>query len=188
MGIDLAAIPTNPTGLALLKSKKVKTSLVLTNRELIRSITKYKPTLLAIDAPLSLPKKGSYRKADIEMIKRGYRVFAPDFPSMKVLTLRAIRLADTLTKKGFNIIEVHPTSTRKALEMPLKKWKEIEEIFNKIGLKREPKEHKLTPHEIDATTAVLTAYLYVKNQTELIGDEEGYIIVPTRRNWRTIKA
>ncbi len=71
--------------------------------------------------------------------------------------------------------------------MPLKEWREIEQIFATIGLKRENEKVNLTHHEIDAITAVLTAYLYLENQTELIGDEEGYIIVPTKCQWRTVK-
>jgi len=187
MGIDLAANPKNPTGIALLKNKKLKTSLVFANSEIMHIIATYKPLLLAIDAPFSLPKTGIYRKADREMIKRGYHVFPPGFPSMRTLTLRAIELVNTLAKKGFKVIEVHPTSTRKALEMPLKNWREIEKIFLNLGLEKESEKRIFTPHEIDAVTAALTAYLYLNNQTELIGNEEGNIVVPTRRHWRTIK-
>jgi len=187
MGIDLAANPKNPTGIALLKNKKLKTSLVFANSEIMHIIVTYKPLLLAIDAPFSLPKTGIYRKADREMIKRGYHVFPPGFPSMRTLTLRAIELVNTLAKKGFKVIEVHPTSTRKALEMPLKNWREIEKIFLNLGLEKESEKRIFTPHEIDAVTAALTAYLYLNNQTELIGNEEGNIVVPTRRHWRTIK-
>lgn len=187
MGIDLAANPKNPTGIASLKNKKIKTSIAFTDKDIMQKIDQCKPNLIAIDAPLSLPKEGIYRKADREMIKKGYRVFPPVFPSMKTLTLRAIALVNILAKKGYKIIEVHPTSTRKALEMPLKEWREIEQIFATIGLKRENDKVNLTHHEIDAITAVLTAYLYLENQTELIGDEEGYIIVPTKCQWRIVK-
>jgi len=46
----------------------------------------------------------------------------------------------------------------------------------------------LTPHEIDATTAALTGYLYLEGKTELIGDEEeGYIVVPMKTDWRTMR-
>jgi len=46
----------------------------------------------------------------------------------------------------------------------------------------------LTPHEIDAVIAALTAYLHMRNQTEALGDEEeGYIIIPKKQDWRTLQ-
>lgn len=91
IGIDLAGLSKNPTGIAQLKDKTVKTSLVYTDSEILEYITIHSPTLIAVDAPLSLPAKGdAFRKADREMVKKGYRVFPPTFPAMKTLTLRAI--------------------------------------------------------------------------------------------------
>jgi predicted nuclease with RNAse H fold len=69
IGIDLAGISKNPTGLALLEGKTVKTSLIYTGKEILENITRNKPSLIAIDAPLSLPRKGEpFRKADREMV------------------------------------------------------------------------------------------------------------------------
>jgi len=66
----------------------VKTSLIYTDKEILESIIKNAQSLIAIDAPLSLPKKGkAFRKADSEMIKRGYRVFPPTLPAIKTLHL-----------------------------------------------------------------------------------------------------
>lgn len=46
----------------------------------------------------------------------------------------------------------------------------------------------LTIHELDAVIAALTAYLYIHNKIETVGDKaEGYIIVPKKQDWRTIK-
>ncbi|MGC8895240.1 MAG: DUF429 domain-containing protein [Candidatus Bathyarchaeia archaeon] len=188
IGIDLAGSSKNPTGWALWKNKTVKTKLVYTNKEIIESVVTDKPSIIAIDAPLRLPKKGILRSVDKEMIKRGYRVFPPTLPAMKKLTLRAIRINKLIVEKGYKTIEVHPTSTRKALDMPLKDWGKIQTLLKDIGLKGDIETPHLTPHEIDAVTAALTAYLQIQNQTESIGDEEeGYIIVPKRLNWRTLK-
>jgi predicted nuclease with RNAse H fold len=57
IGIDLAGKPQNPTGLTVLENRKEKTSLMYTNNQIIESITQNEPTLIAIDAPFSLPKK-----------------------------------------------------------------------------------------------------------------------------------
>jgi len=188
MGIDLAGKPENPTGWALWENKKVETSLVHTDKEILEGITRSKPAIIAIDAPFSLPKKGILRKADREMIKRGYRVFPPTLPAMRTLTLRAMELNELIAEKGCKTIEVHPTSTRKALNMPLKYWRKIQTVLTCIGLEGDLKVRTLTSHEIDAVTAALTAHLYMQNQTVALGDEEeGYIVIPKKQDWRTLK-
>jgi predicted nuclease with RNAse H fold len=187
IGIDLAGKPKNPTGWALWKNKKVETSLIHTNKEILEGITHSDPTIIAIDAPFNLPKKGSLRIAGREMIKRGYHVFPPHLPSMKTLTLRVMKLNKLIAEKGYTTVEVHPTSTRKALNMPLKDWRKIQTTLETIGLEGDLKLRALKSHEIDAVTAALTAYLYTKNQAEAIGDgEESYIIIPKKQDWRTL--
>lgn len=188
IGIDLAGKPENPSGWAVWKNKRVNTSLVYTDSEIMEGIVHNKPTVIAIDAPFHLPEEGVLRKADKEMIKKGYRVFPPRLPGMQKLTLRAIKLNKNIVKIGYRKIEVHPTSTRKALNMPTKDWGKIQTILAHIGLEGDVRVRTLSSHEIDAVTAALTAYLHLKNQTEALGDEEeGYIFVPEKRDWRTLK-
>lgn len=188
IGIDLAGKPENPTGIALWKRKAVRTCVAHLDNEILVCIKDFEPTIVAIDAPLKLPKSGILRKADREMIERGYRVFPPALPAMKVLTLRAIRLNELLKREGFKTLEVHPTSTRKALGMPPKDWRKIQVILKSIGLKGDIQLRTLTSHEIDAVTAALTAYLHIKNKTEEFGDEEeGTIIVPKKQDWRNLR-
>ncbi|MEM4733949.1 MAG: DUF429 domain-containing protein [Candidatus Bathyarchaeia archaeon] len=188
IGIDLAGKPKNPTGIALWKQKTIKAHLTHTDDEILAYIKNFKPSIVAIDAPLKLPKVGILRNADREMIRKGYRVFPPTLPAMKGLTLRAIRLNELLRKEGFKILEVHPTSTRKALGIPPKDWGKIQTVLKSIGLKGDIQVRILTPHEIDAITAALTAYLHIRGETETIGDEEeGFISVPKRQNWRKLK-
>lgn len=187
-GIDLAAVSKNPTGWAVWKNKVISTRHLYKNDEILRHLADSKPVLVAIDAPLSLPKKGALRKADREMHRRGYPVFPPRFPAMEKLTLRAMKITREITKDKLDIIEVHPTSTRKALKMPLKDWEKIQKIFISMGLEGTLKTRVLTPHEIDAVTAALTGYLYLQGKTELIGnEEEGYIVVPKKSDWRRLR-
>lgn len=122
IGIDLAGKPENPTGWALWENKKVKTNLIYTDREILEGITRSKPEIIAIDAPFNLPKSGMFRKADKEMIRKGYRVFPPSLPAMKKLTVRAKKLNKLIAESGHKTIEVHSTSTRKALNIPSKDW------------------------------------------------------------------
>ena len=188
IGIDLAGVEKNPTGWALWKNKVISTCHLYENQEILEHLTKFEPTLITIDAPLSLPKKGIMRKADREMYRHGYPVFPPRFPAMEKLTLRAIKITQQIKREKLHVIEVHPTSTRKALKIPTKDWKKIQNIFIHIGLKGDLETRVLTSHEIDAVTAALTGYLYLQEKTELIGDgEEGYIVVPTKGDWRRLK-
>jgi len=188
IGIDLAGHPKNPTGWALWKVNRVKTSLVYSNHDILENIAKSDPAVIAIDAPFSLPKSGPLRKADKEMIRRGYRVFPPTLAAMRTLTLRAIKLNKLIGERGYKTIEVHPTSTRKALGMPSKAWGEIQAILESIGLSGDIKARTLTTHELDAITAALTAYLHSQGQTETLGNEkEGYIIIPKKQDWSNIR-
>jgi hypothetical protein len=188
IGIDLAGKKENPTGWALWKGKNLKAGLLYADNELLEGIIQSKPAIIAIDAPLGLPKTGILRNADKEMIKKGYRVFPPCLPAMKMLTFRGMKINKLMIEKGYKTIEVHPTSTRKALSIPSKDWRKIQAILRRMGLEGDLKVRTLTPHEIDAITSALTAYLHLQNQTEAIGDaEEGYIIVPKKQDWRTLK-
>ena len=50
------------------------------------------------------------------------------------------------------------------------------------------KHQRTTAHEIDAVAAALTAHLHAKGQTEEVGDPtEGYVILPKKADWRTLK-
>lgn len=187
IGLDLAGKQENPTGLALWKNKKVKTFTVYSNGEILRQIGENKPESVAIDAPLKSPKEGIFRKADMEMIKRGFRVLPPGLPAMRMLTIRAIELNKLITEMGIKTIEVHPSSTRRALNMPLKNWSEIQKVLETMGIV-DCIDHEMTPHEIDAIIAALTAYLHRWGLTEAVGDNEGgWIIVPKRTDWRKIR-
>lgn len=187
IGIDLSGISKNPTGIALLQDNQVKAELTYLDSEILEIIEKNQPIIVAIDAPLSFPLSKYTRKADRDMPRNGYRVFPPNFPHMRELTKRAVRLNSLIHEMKYRTIEVHPTSSRKALQMPPKEWSTIQEILKTLGLKGDLEERALVTHEIDAITAALTAKLHLKKQTELIGDEqEGHIIVPKKMDWRTL--
>jgi len=110
------------------------------------------------------------------MHKRGYPVFPPSFPSMEKLTLRAMKIAREIAGRGFYVIEVHPASARKALNMPTKDWEKIQTLFLHLGLKG------------DLAVRALTGHLHLQRKTELVGDEkEGYIVVPLKRGWRRLQ-
>jgi len=89
--IDLAANPSNPTGWALLVGSKISARHLFTDEEIVKETIKYTPTLTTIDEPQGLPKdKREYmRKANREMLRKGYPALPPRFRPMEKLTVRA---------------------------------------------------------------------------------------------------
>jgi len=134
IGIDLAAKPGNPTGFAILEVMNVRTILVKGDNDIVSEVLEIGPSIIAIDAPLSLPKGrccasddcqcsgyGISRQADRLLLKKGIRGFWPLLPTMKPLTLRGIHLRGAFEKHGFKVIEVFPSATQKILGIPTKK-------------------------------------------------------------------
>lgn len=180
VGIDLAGSEANPSGWALLEGLEVRTALIKPDEEIIRATLSARPSLVAIDAPLSLPRAGYTRKVDREMHKLGFPVLPPLFPAMKKLTLRGMRLAEELAAEGLEVIEVHPASSRKALGLPVKGRKAVQDALLALGLKGDLERKELSIHELDAVTAALTASLRLMGYADLVGDEEGQICLPRR--------
>jgi len=186
VGIDLAGKPERPTGWACLKGAQIKVKEIFSDEDILEETVRVKPVIVAIDAPLTLPKLGVNRESDREMRRHGYPVLPPLYPAMKMLTYRGVKLAEKLRNQEIDVIEVHPASTRKSLSMPVKDWGGIQRIFKKIGI--QGLSGDLSSHELDAVTAAITGYLHIKRDTEKIGDNvEGYIVVPVRKLWREIK-
>lgn len=181
IGIDLSASELKPTGWAKIEKRTVKAKQLYSDEEIIEATVKYNPPLVAIDAPLTFPKKGIMRKADREMYKLGYPVFPPLFKTMQKLTSRGVKISEVLRMKALEVVEIHPASSRKALSMPTKNWRKIQAMFRHIGLRGEHEKRMLTKHEIDAITAALTGWLYLQGRTIPVGEPtEGYIIVPVK--------
>lgn len=175
VGLDLAGLPSNPTGFALLSNRKFKTGLVHYDEEIFELFSRRRSTLAAIDAPLSLPIKGNLRQADRLLIKRGLRVFPPTFAGMKKLTDRGILVAAELRKMEIRVIEVHPRTSGVILfgTAERKEWlKRLRKKGLMVG-------RDLSEHEADAIMAALTGGLYLKGSTEEVGTfDEGAIVIP----------
>jgi len=180
VGIDLAAKPHNETGFAILKKGIAKTMLLKSDDEIINHTLKTKPSIIAIDAPLSLPEgDGIAREADKLLVKKGFRCFWTLLPSMKPLTLRGIKLKEALEKQGLRVIEVFPSATQKILGIPTKKAgkeKLLKGLTEQgIAITTLHPSH----HELDAVTAALTGIFYLAGRYEDAGGkQEGLVILP----------
>ncbi|MEM0373567.1 MAG: DUF429 domain-containing protein [Sulfolobaceae archaeon] len=114
-------------------------------------INECRNALSAIDSPLLL--SNGFRKVDIEMIRKGYRVLPPSF--MKSLVERAIRIS-----REIKVIETHPTSSAKNLGL---NWREFTNIKD----------------EFDAVLCVLAAFSYHIGIAQKVEAEDGEIyLVP----------
>ncbi|RLF90758.1 DUF429 domain-containing protein [Thermococci archaeon] len=182
-GVDLSAKESRPSGIAWLDEGEVFVKEAFSNEEIVDLLMEVSPRVVAIDAPLSLPlgrcclrkecnceRIGGMRWIEREMISRGYRVFPVTFKWMRNLTERGISLKKNLEKRGIEVIEVHPGTSRKILG-PL--W----ELLPKINLRIQKKD--LSRDEEDAVYSAITAFMYFLGEFETLGrEDEGLIVLP----------
>ncbi len=167
-GIDLAGKSTNPTCICFYNTsqKGFVMKEAYSDQQIISVIDVFKPKIIAIDAPLSLPEKGkAFRKAEKELIMMGYRPISVNVPSMRLLYERAKKLLPSLMKYG-EVIEVFATASLKSLKLD-KGY--VEKIFGR----------RVNKDEMDAFACCMSAIYYHKGNYKELGDKsEGIIILP----------
>lgn len=186
VGVDLAGVETRPTGICVLRDNFVRILTVYKDEEIIGVIVMERPIVVAIDAPLSLPKGKNFdskyciRACDKELMKMGIKFFPLNFKYMRNLTERGISLRKMLLDMKFNVIETYPGGAQQILGLPrAKKNKEflrlkLKEMFN---LKGDIDDENLTSHEIDAVTCAIVGKLYLENNYIAIGDPDEMIMI-----------
>jgi len=175
IGLDLAGVPENQSGFALLSDDRIETCLLYSDAEIMERCIQIRPKVVAIDAPLSLPKNGGFRSADKQLVKRGLRVFPPIFTGMKKLTARGISLARKLRFRGLKVIEIHPRTSGIVLFGSPERTKWISKLRGQSWRLKFGK----SEHEVDAVVAALTGMFWVRKKVEEVGDKrEGTILIP----------
>ncbi|MCX7880207.1 MAG: DUF429 domain-containing protein [Ignavibacteria bacterium] len=172
LGIDLAGLPKNPSGICLLDEVSVSFQIVFEDIQILSIIESLNPSLIAIDAPISL----SDRICDKLMKK--YGAMPLSLPSIFTLARRAVNLISSIKNIcSAKVIEVFPTGTAKILGFYDKKFRvklnKFEEYFG-IRLPSKPNRHTF-----DAFLSCLTALLYANYLTTSVGDENGFIVIPS---------
>lgn len=156
--------------MAVYNGQQFVCSMLHSDQEIIKTILGINPSVIAIDAPLSLPfgrccfddaccGPRKIRTCDRILISMGYRVFPPGYSFMKQLTLRGIGLRRRLEREGIKLIEVHPRTTKRILG---------------LGRFGEAKNE----HEDDACAAALAAYLYCQGKCMELTGPDGSIVIP----------
>jgi len=160
-GIDLAGSPRNPSGVAILDSTDTISmafiGILHSDDEIIELLARFKPVVVAIDAPLSHSR--GYREVDRLLLRRNYRVLPPSWRGMSMLVDRALTLVRSLTSMGIRVIETHPKSALKSSGC-----RSPNELAERIGLSFE---ERLSRDEEDALVASIVAY----------GHDRGYTVV-----------
>lgn len=189
LGIDLAGVPTRPTGICILRGMQAETLLVYTDEEIIEIAQKYRPAVITVDAPLTLPpgrktiddKTGEHlRPCDRELLHRKIKFFPITIGSMRVLTKRGIALKEKLQLFGCPVLECYPGGAQDILSIPRKQQglDRMRTGHEKLGIKELRSD--LSDHELDAVTAAYVGKLYLEGKAEIYGNfEEGAIVMPT---------
>jgi predicted nuclease with RNAse H fold len=187
IGLDLAGVESRPTGFCILIGMNAETSIIYTDEEVLKRIQESKPSMVAIDAPLSLPAgresieqktKVHLRECDKELLRRGIRFFPITLGPMRKLTNRGINLRRTLEDKNFRVIEVYPGGAQDVLGIP-RKQRGLEEL--RAGLETAGVRgltSQMGDHELDAVTCALVGKLFLEGKSITYGTPEQAIVMP----------
>ncbi len=196
IGVDLAGVEARDSGICILDEDYNAKAFILRNDDgIIDFITKVKPNIIAIDAPLSLPfgrcclkdacscrNKGHLRECDRELLKMKIKFFPITLGPMRKLTERGIKLRRIIEEKSFKAIEVYPGGAQDMLGIPRKQkgTDNLRKGLMKIGIEGISK--VTSDHELDAITSALVGKMYIEGDYLALGNpEEGLMIMPKRQ-------
>lgn len=204
LGIDLTSSPRRPSAYAVLHGdgRLADIGLVREDAELLALTDHWWPRVVAIDAPLSLPRglccleeacpcrpvaPDGLKAAERELFRQGISLYAITKRSIiKAMVYRAIGLRRTLEERGYVVLEVYPYAAKVRLwgkSIPKKttpagrQW--LRERLEGLVPGLAKHEGRLGHDQLDAIVGAYTACLYGRGLAEGVGDpEEGLIYVP----------
>lgn len=203
LGLD-PSFPGRPTAYALLDQRSRLLELGDT-KDVVALVEHAKPKVVAIDAPLSLPRgwgcldwpcrcgactapPTARRGAEVAMASLGLGLFwTTKRGLLRPLVLWALTLRHELEGRGWPVIEVYPHAARVRLlgKPPARKGTRQGRAWAQQGLARlvaglpTPHETLLGHDVLDALLAAYTALLWQRGLAESVGEwEEGAIVVP----------
>ncbi|MCX8205044.1 MAG: DUF429 domain-containing protein, partial [Candidatus Nezhaarchaeota archaeon] len=187
LGVDLAGVDSRPTGLCVLRRSRAYVWTGWRDSEVIEAARRSRAELVAIDAPLGIPRgrrsleeRSPYhlRACDRALLERRIRFFPVTLGPMRALTARGMRVRRALEEEGFKVIEVYPGGAQDVLGIPRKKEREaLLRGLRELGL--EGIGPGASGHELDAATAALVGALFLAGLCEELGEPcEGVIVMP----------
>jgi predicted nuclease with RNAse H fold len=193
VGIDMAGADGRPTGFCILdvldnESSKASCCVLHTDKEIVAAVRriKPKPKVVAIDAPLGLPKGRRsieqrnaihFRECDRELARMGIKFFPITLGPMRKLTARGIRLKRKLEAKGFKVVETYPGAVQDVLKIPRKQdgLDKLLKGLRKFGVRG--LNEGMDGDELDAATCALVGKMYVEGDYAAIGDPAEILMI-----------
>lgn len=194
VGIDLAGSERRPTGICILEGRKASVSVAHTDREILKTVGE-DTQVVAVDAPLSLPRercclrddcpcvgRAHFRACDLELRRMKIKFFPITLGPMRLLTLRGLALKGRLEKRGLRVFETYPGAAQDIWGIPRQKDPQgLKEGLKRFKLRGNWSRRGVTKDELDALTCALVAREDLRGNTVTIGDpEEGLMILPNR--------
>lgn len=163
VGIDLAAVNSRNTGLAILSNNNIRVYTLHKDWEILKLAN---GKVIAIDAPLFLPigikrihKGMPLRACDKELVNLNIRFFPIQFGSMRILTKRGIKLKERLSGE---VIETYPGAVYKLSNLSRSTVAEL--LKKKFNVSPRNKD------EVDAIVCALVAKAHYLGMDIEIGD------------------
>jgi uncharacterized protein len=193
VGIDLAGSPMRRTGFCLLgPGLRTRTAVLGPDEEIVREVVAATPAIVAIDAPLTLPRGRAsleqwgpphLRECDRELQALGIRFFPLTLGPMRQLTARGMALAAALRRLGLAVIEAYPGGAQDVLGLPRKSRGEerLRRALVRFGFSGDVARRRLTHDELDAVTCAYTGREHLAGRSRVLGAaDEGELILPRR--------
>lgn len=193
VGLDLAGSPRRTTGFCALDTRRVARIAPLhDDDEIVAATFDARPSVVSIDAPLSLPegrrtiedRSGPHlRAADRELLRLGIRFFPITLGPMRMLTSRGLRLRRRFEAEGLPTIESYPGAAQDLLGIPRKQAGEarLRRGLWRLGIRGDLARRNLTHDELDGVTCAWVGRLFRSGDFLAIGrPSEGLMILPSR--------
>ena len=185
VGIDLAGSPKRPTGLCVLRDLSAETRVAFSDDDILNFVQETRPTLIPIDAPLSLPKgrrtihdhSGEHlRECDRVLLRLGIRFFPVTLGPMRMLTERGLALKNTLVALVYEVVECFPGAAQDLWRIPRQHQNKpgLLSGLRKLGVRGLKK--AATSDELDAATAALVGRWFLCGKGLMLGGETGILI------------
>ena len=196
-GIDLAGSPRRRTGYCLLgPGLRTRTRVLGPDDEILQRVAAASPAIVAIDAPLALPRGRAsleargpphLRACDRELLALGIRFFPLTLGPMRQLTARGMALAAVLRARGLSVIEAYPGGAQDVLGLPRKGegTGRLRRALLRFGFSGDVADHELTHDELDAIACAYTGREHLAGRSLVLGtpDEAELVLPRPRGRW-----
>jgi uncharacterized protein len=194
VGLDLAGSPRRRTGYCRLgPGLATRTRVLAGDTEILEAVSAARPSVVAVDAPLSLPAgrrsleipgPPHLRECDRALQRLGIRFFPVTLGPMRMLTARGMALAERLRADGFEVIEAYPGGAQDVLGIPRKQegTERLRRALVRFGFRGDVEQKAITHDELDAVVCAYTGREYVAGRSLVLGDPtEGLLVLPRPR-------